>query len=376
MSFITGFKRSLSNIPGWRTSRKILVLESDDWGSIRMPSRKVYGLLKSKGVDMDSGDSMRFNRYDTLANQEDLNQLFDTLLKFKDQAGNPAVFTAVSLVANPDFEKIRQSDFTKYFYEPFTTTLSRYPDREGVYEVWKQGIQAKVFKPQFHGREHLHVAGWMKALQQGDATVHLAFEQEVWGFTNHHPSGFQYQAAFDVLEPSDLIMQKQIIEEGLKLFKETFHYPATFFVPPNGPFNNSLEAVAADNGIKFMSASKIQQEALGKGKTKRVFHYLGQRNKHNQIYITRNCFFEPTQEGRSWVASCVQEIENAFAWKKPAIISSHRVNYIGALDPDNRQRGLKSLHELLTEVQTRWPDVEFMTSDQLGDLINQSRNES
>ena len=25
------------NIPGWTTNRKIIVIESDDWGSIRMP---------------------------------------------------------------------------------------------------------------------------------------------------------------------------------------------------------------------------------------------------------------------------------------------------------------------------------------------------
>ena len=32
--------RNLSNLPGWRTSRKIVVIESDDWGTIRMPSNK------------------------------------------------------------------------------------------------------------------------------------------------------------------------------------------------------------------------------------------------------------------------------------------------------------------------------------------------
>jgi hypothetical protein len=52
-----------------------------------------------------------------------------------------------------------------------------------------------------------------------------------------------------------------------------------------------LEEIAANNGIKFMLASKIQKEVLGKGKFKKVFHYLGQKNNYNQKYITRNCFF-------------------------------------------------------------------------------------
>jgi hypothetical protein len=29
--------RNLTNARGWRTNRKIIVFESDDWGSIRMP---------------------------------------------------------------------------------------------------------------------------------------------------------------------------------------------------------------------------------------------------------------------------------------------------------------------------------------------------
>ncbi|MBL7873744.1 MAG: hypothetical protein JNM78_19145 [Cyclobacteriaceae bacterium] len=376
MSFLIHVRRSLSNIPGWRTNRKIVVFESDDWGSIRMPSVRAYESLKKLGVDMDSGDSMRFNQYDTLANQEDLVQLFETLHAHKDHHGKPVVFTAVSLVANPDFDKIRESDFTAYYYEPFTTTLTKYPNREGVFDTWKQGIQAQVFKPQFHGREHLHVSGWLKALQQGDKPTRLAFDEGMWGFTNHHPTGFQYQAAFDVLELSDLKEQGRIIEDGLRLFNELFHNRATFFVPPNGPFNNSLEPVAASQGIKFMSASKIQFEALGEGKTKRVLHYLGQRNMSNQVYITRNCFFEPSQEGRDWVSTCLQEIKSAFMWRKPAVISTHRVNYIGALIPENRTRGLAFLNSLLRKIKMQWPDAEFMTSDQLGDLINRSRNES
>jgi hypothetical protein len=45
------------------------------------------------------------------------------------------------------------------------------------------------------------------------------------------------------------------------------------------------------------------------------------------------------------------------------------VNYIGALDENNRTRGLKQLDELLSAVTKNWPDVEFITSDQLGDII-------
>ncbi len=362
--------REFSNIPGWKTNRKILVIESDDWGSIRMPSLAAYKKLTGDGLEL-AGDSLRYNTNDTLASSTDLTALFNTLLKHKDKNNRPAVFTAVSLVANPDFKKISDNNFAHYYHEPFNITLQRYYGDNAAFKLWKEGIQHKLFIPQFHGREHLNVAEWMRALQQNEREARLAFDHELWGFNNKpiSNSSIFFQAAFDLYEPADLSYQADSIKDGLNLFEKLFGYRAAFFVPPNGPFNNSLEGVCAANGIKYISAAKIQTEPLGYNKTKKVLHWLGQKNKHRQLYLTRNCFFEPSQQGKDWVNSCLQNIASAFRWHKPAIISSHRVNYIGALNPANRQRGLEHLSRLLEGVIKQWPEIEFCSSDELGDMI-------
>ena len=361
--------RNLSNIPGKFLNKKIIVFESDDWGSIRMPSLRIYDKLKKRGLDVDGGDSKRYNQNDTLASADDLNALFEVLSKFKDSKGSNTVFTAISLVANPDFEKIRENNFKQYYYESFTQTLKRY-NREEAFQLWREGVEKHLFVPQFHGREHLNVAAWMRALQNNDKETRLAFDHGFWGFKKSVK--MHYQAAFELETPEDLEYQKSVIVEGLQLFKQIHSYAAEYFVPPNGPFNNSLEEVAAANGIKFMSAAKIQQEALGAGKSRKVFHYLGQKNKYGQRYITRNCFFEPSLPGKDWVDSCLKEIEIAFRWKKPAVISTHRVNYIGSLNPKNRDNGLKQLKQLLSSIIKTWPDVDFMSSNELGQLISKS----
>jgi hypothetical protein len=360
--------RNFSNLPGWRTNRKIVVFESDDWGSIRMPSQKSFDFLKGKGVDVSSGDALRYNLNDTLATAHDLSTLFDVLNSVKDKNNNPAVFTPVSLVANPDFEKIKESGFGEYFYEPFTVTLQRY-NREDAFQLWQEGVQKRLFIPQFHGREHLNVQVWLRALQNNDKHTLLAFDQGMWGFKNKLPHQINYQAAFNLELPEDIVYQKSVIEEGLKLFEQLHGYNASFFVPPNGPFNEKLEQTAGANGIRFMSTSKIHYEPQGNGQFKRNFHWLGQINKYNQRYITRNAFFEPSQPGKDWIISCLKDISIAFRWHKPAVVSSHRVNYIGALRPENRDNGIKQLKFLLKEIKKRWPDVEFMNSSQLGELI-------
>ncbi|MCB0496594.1 MAG: hypothetical protein KDC79_10710 [Cyclobacteriaceae bacterium] len=362
-------KNALFSLLGWRTDRKIIVIESDDWGSIRMPSKEVYASLKKAGLDLDSGDSYRYNKYDTLANAEDFSVLFDTLLRFKDSRGKSAVLTAVSVVANPDFETIRDSDFLEYHYESIEQTIERYTGGKDAFAMWKTGIEQNVFIPQFHGREHLNVPVWMRALQENNQQAKLAFDQGVWGFNNMHAEGISFQAAFNPSTVSEVEYHKEVIKDGTRLFKKLFDYDASFFVPPNGQLSNSLERTLTDCGIKFTANAKMQFESIGLGRTKRSLHYLGQRSRRGQTYLIRNCFFEPSSEGKNWVESCLKEIEFAFKWKQPAIIGSHRVNYVGGLDIKNRDSGIGQLSDLLSSVTKRWPEIEFMTSAELGEII-------
>ena len=363
--------KNLTNIPGWRTNRKIVVFESDDWGSIRMPSLQAFRILNEAGINLTGRDAKRYNLNDTLATSTDLEMLFEVLSASRDHLGKHAVFTPVTIVANPDFQKIKEAGFQHYFYEPFTETLKRYPGCEKSFDLWKEGIREKIFVPQMHGREHLNVAAWMKTLQNGDKQTRIAFDQGMWGFVpdQNHLSGIYFQAAFLPDDPTEIEQHKKIIEEGLALFERLFGYRAEYFVPPNGPFNNTLNKILVENRIKYRSASKIQNEPLGNGRKRKVLHWLGQKDESGLIYITRNCFFEPSQPGKDWVDSCLNDIKIAFRWNKPAIISSHRVNYIGTLNPSNRDRGLRQLTRLLKEIIKNWPDAEFMTTPQLGAMM-------
>ena len=109
---------------------------------------------------------------------------------------------------------------------------------------------------------------------------------------------------------------------------------------------------------------------FGDGITRKVFHRIGQQNSFGQTYITRNCFFEPTDKSKNWIDNCLKEIEIAFRWGKPAVVSSHRVNYVGYINSPNRAAGLNQLKIFLDEIVKRWTNVEFLTTDQLGDLID------
>lgn len=364
---------NVSNIPGWRTKRHIVVIESDDWGSIRMSSLENFNHMLKAGMPVDKS---HYNLYDALECNDDLIALMETLSKFKDITGRPPVFTGVNVVANPDFEKIKENGFTEYVYEPYTETCKRYDNHEKVYELWKEGIAKRLIVPIFHGREHLNAQFWLRALQTGNKSTLLGFENRVTGMPGIKGEKLpDFQAAFDIDTKADLPYQKDVIKTGLDLFEHLYGYRSKYFVPTNGPFNNSLEKDLLDAGIKYINTGKKQREPLGDGQYRINTRYLGTKNQYGQIYLTRNCFFEPSANGDespadwNWVDSCLKEIEIAFRWHKPATISSHRVNYIGYLHPENRENGLRQLSELLSLMLKRWPDIEFMTSVELGDLI-------
>ncbi len=362
---------NIRNIPGWKSSRKIVVFESDDWGSIRMPSIEAYERLEKAGVKFHRKGSNRYSVNDTLASSEDLENLFHVLGNSKNAHGTSPVFTAMTIVANPDFTKIKESKFSNYFFEPFTETLKRYPGCEKSFELWKEGMKNKLFVPQLHGREHLNVWSWMRALQNNVTNTRLAFDEGLWSFApDETNAGYTYyQQAFNLKERSEIEQHKIIIKSGLELFEKLFGYKATYFVPPNALINNKLNATLYQGGIKFRSTSTIQREPIGDGIFKKRLHYLGQKEKNGIRYIIRNCTFEPNLKGVDWVNNCLAEINTAFKWKNPAIITTHRVNYIGALNKSNRDYGLQQLNLLLQSIIKKWPDVEFMTTAQLGELM-------
>lgn len=57
---------------------------------------------------------------------------------------------------------------------------------------------------------------------------------------------------------------------------------------------------------------------------------------------------------------------------KAAVICAHRLNFIGSIDSKNTDMNLPMFQELLHRIVKQWPDVEFMSSDQLGDIISAS----
>jgi hypothetical protein len=352
---------NVKNIPGWRTGKKIVVFECDDWGGIRMPSKKAREQMAGKGLKVTSG---RFNNYDTLETARDLEQLFEVLSSVKDINQRYAVMTPLTIVANPDFEKIRSCGFTQYYYEPFTVTLKHYYADTDVFKIWKQGINEGIFAPELHGREHITTPLWMEKLREGNEELHLAFDH---GFVSLDIPGIplpanEFRAEFYFTSENQKQFLEKSIQESVILFRDIFGYMPRVFVPGNGIFHPDFDKAASKAGIQFLNVFHSMPYPVNRGELKYRHFITGQKGPGGMIYYTRNCAFEPNMEGYSGIDSTLRQMTAAFRWGKPANISTHRVNYTGGLEPANRENGLKELKKLLNAIIRKWPDAEFMSS--------------
>jgi hypothetical protein len=67
-------------------------------------------------------------------------------------------------------------------------------------------------------------------------------------------------------------------------------------------------------------------------------------------------------------------MDTVFRWRKPVIMGAHRLNFIGSIDTKNRDDNLKVFKNLLFSIKKRYPDIEFMTSDRVLNLMQQNKS--
>ena len=373
MSLKQSLTLHLKNLLGWKTNRKIIVFSIDDYGNVRLDSKEARNALDQAGLKIEN----RFDAYDTLETREDLEMLFDVLTSVKDKNDNPAVFTPFALPCNIDFEKMETEGYRDYHYELLPQTFQKLAALQpsaysGAWKLWQEGVRKNLLAPEFHGREHLNLKVFEEKIRQRDHEVLTALKQR--SYTSISGSGYpsiSVTAAFEFWEFNENDRFPEIIREGLRAFDTVFGYPSVIFNPPGGREHSVVHRSLKENGILYLDNPLLKREHQGRGNYKTVLNYTGKRNNLGQIFIVRNVVFEPTfNRGVDWVEYAMKQIAAAFRMRRPANISSHRVNFCGHIDAGNRSAGLDALRSLLKKVVRKWPEVEFMSASELGRLIS------
>jgi len=373
LSFKEKLNKNIINFIGWKSNKKYLLIESDDWGTIRMPSIQVCDTLKKNNIDVNK---FSFDKQDSLESKQDLESLFKSLTSVKDINGNPAVLTAYHVVANPNFEEIENNSRTKYVYETILNTYKRNAHTRDTFEAIQQGMKMGIYVPQFHGREHIQVKRWIEAINSESTKEQLAFDNRaiIWTGASNDKSPYKkdYFKGFDYETEEEAKDVEAIHRDGLRLFQEIFGMKSVTFTAQGSVWGDHLLPMLHEEGVKLIGGQQLHPD--GRGGYKVINKYWGTKNKLGQVHWRRNCLFEPARNQKfDWVTKCLNEIEIAFRWGKPAVISSHRENFIGSIFDENRTQSLEKLELLLKKVLQKWPDVQFISSAQLADIMLQTK---
>ncbi len=373
MSIKSLILENLKNIPGWKTNRKLLCIVVDDYGNVRVDSKKALGKINQNTLI----DTSRFDTFDTLETREDLEMLYEVLGSVKDKHGKPAVFTPYALSCNIDFERMQEEGYQAYHHELLPVTFKKLSSLqrksyEGAWELWQEGIKSGLMRPEFHGREHFNLKIFEEKLAKKDPALMVSLENR--SLANIGPSDYSsigWTAAFSFWDPiKDTKSFPEIIKEGLDAFEKVYGYPSKVFTPPARHFPEHLEGELTKWGLRAFDRPFFQGKHIGFGNYKREFSTMGFNKKTNMVDLVRNVVFEPTDSNIDHVSKAMNQIEAAFRWNKPAIISSHRVNFCGYIDPKNREKGLGGLKKLLKVIIKKWPEVEFVSAADLVDFIS------
>lgn len=323
-----------------RVQGKYIIIESDDWGLERAKHDEAIAWVEHKyGRD-------NFTRWttDALETQEDLQELFYVLNSYKGKFERPPVVTANFITHNVD-----RDHSGNVIYRP----LSQASDL--LLNLYREGIKQNLIYPQFHGFSHYNTVA-LKAYSQTQesdeafghgfmlarTTIkgHLSFLQGEYSIENVHAV--------------------QQFHLGMNEFKNVFGFEPTSFIPPTYIFDRKYFALLNQSPIKYLQAGN---RIFNSKRERYIFPIM--RKRKGILWGTRNARLDVHPDYNFDYHHCLRNVERSFQQQLPAVIDFHRVNFSGRFQPSYRAQTIKQMQLLFDSIYQRWPEAEFISSNQL-----------
>lgn len=338
----------------------IVVFESDDWGSIRNSSKEDIDNIKEKfNLKLDN-----YQAFDCLENDEDILALAQVLTKHKDGSGNNVKFTLNYVMNNPLLEEFVSSGLKNIPVEKIEDTYSRNKKTRSVLKLVKNNTT--VFRPQFHAYEHFNYDKILDAVQSDGVDRYSVTK----GCIGMNPCDYSNLDACNTYKNSEEIKNKLVL--GLNQFEEVFGNASKTMVFPCYVWDKSLEQICARVGVKALQGKYYQNIPNGESLKKKL-NIMGKKSKSGLLYLTRNVDFETSryylknETEEKCVSDTFESVCDVLNKNIPAVICTHRVNYVSGISKENRDYGIGCLDKLISLILQKYPDVRFMFSDELAD---------
>jgi hypothetical protein len=325
---------------------KAVVLESDDWGLCAWaPDEPAWRALEDTPVFL--GRAGRKYAGSTLEDAGDVRALAELLLALRGGDGFPPVLQANTVVANPDYARLGDRRF-----EVDTLPLVHLPDtpsrwsRPGMWDQVARARESGVWWPELHGLHHLPEASWLAALRRGDPDARRAFDQESPVCAAVDASG-----EYDSREPREV--RRRNLECAVEGFRALMGRAPRSFCPPDYRWDGSLEEDAERLGVTTLQGLAEQAGNPFPPLRRLLVSRRWPHARGARFYMPPRIAFEPGDEGGRHSPVGVEAVARAARaqWRhgRPAVVSSHRVNYVH-LDRARAQAGRTALRDLLGQL--------------------------
>lgn len=338
----------------WRCREPVVVFESDDWGLER---RACSEFLRAWGEPGEWADEER-------ETPEDLFRLYEVLELYRDPFGRPACFTANFVVANPDFNAIERDDFARYSDIPIDQL-------DGLPQAWREGLEQRVFFPQYHGRAHFWPERWLEDLRANAPGAREMFARHCHGgLSLMNGQNWRYHSEYFDWHSGRERSGEELhlwLGEGLKVFKRTFGYSPRSVIMPHYLLTPRSARSWRAHGGEFVQGTDYRILRRADGLPCIISHVLGEQSSDGLLLLRRNVKFDPRpQRPDMGVDQAIRNIELSLSSRVPAVVDTHRINYTGLC----RDEGLEALAILLRAL--KFYRARILTTVELAEAITQN----
>lgn len=346
---------------GYRFSRPLLLLQSDDWGRVGVRDREGYEALRARGVQMGQ------HPYDfyTLETAEDVRRITELLSSHHDSTGRPPSLVMNFITANLDFSRIKAMKTDEIPTMPLSKGLPGTWLRPGLFDSYRQGIKAGLFFPAVHGITHFSQVAAKRVLSAGGAEAELL--RTLWGEQTPYIYwrmpwiGYEFadSASSNGFLPAG--EQESLVRRAAENFARMFSLFPASACAPGYRANRDTHAAWSKWGIR------IAQNGSG---APLAPHF----DEFEILQIYRTIDFEPSQRDLP-IEKYMQLAAAMFDRGLPVVISTHSINFHSSLR-NFRDVTLQKLNELLSALETKYADLLYVNDLELYRIVTKGKFDS
>jgi len=362
---------------------KVIAIKSDDWGDCEfVPTREAFcELVQTHPFMKDPGyrtpNGMTPFALSTLESPNEMETLFQTLLKYKGGDNRPVVFTPLYMGGNPDFEAIKKNDFSSFVYLGIDQGVPSLWERDDFIAKAREGMKSGVWYPEMElPLHHFNPEPWMELLRQGDDLCHRCFSNQVFRTYRTYP------ASLRVKEPTVDEFDNELAA-GVEAFRNCFgYYPHTFdgLAGEAEPGDEQARVLVKNHTRLLLTAGAKPNMGDEYDYRDHVRNIRGFNDKvvynHDEDtglhYLANNCNFEPYGYAEDYWSGWIkayETIEKRFKENEPVVMLTHRINYV-SFSRINVETNLVQLNKLLSKIQQEHPEAIYVTLWELTQLCH------